>query len=125
MDKKLSYICIGLLVIIIVLEGGLVFSSIHWDNNDYDDNNFRQVIVDSNHDDVDEVDDNQDTTASSSDDSQPSSSGHTYVGSVKSDKFHELSCPHVKKIKEANKITFSSRQDALDAGYTPCRTCNP
>ena len=49
----------------------------------------------------------------------------TYVASVNSDIFHEPSCSEAKKIKEGNKITFSSRDEALNAGYHPCNFCNP
>lgn len=54
-----------------------------------------------------------------------SSSGVTYVGSVNSDKFHYPSCTHAKRIKDGNKITFSSRDEAIASGYSPCGVCTP
>ena len=61
----------------------------------------------------------------SDDDSSSSSSGVTYVGSVNSDKFHYPSCTHAKRIKDSNKVTFSSRDDAISRGYSPCGVCTP
>lgn len=72
--------------------------------------------------------DDTDTLSSTDDDSSEESTSSyqaTYVGSVNSDKFHEPSCSHAKRIKEGNKITFSSRQEAIDAGYSPCGVCYP
>lgn len=57
--------------------------------------------------------------------SSSSSSGVTYVGSVNSDKFHYPSCSQAKRIKDGNKITFSSRDDAIASGYSPCGICTP
>lgn len=49
----------------------------------------------------------------------------TYVGSAQSDKFHYPGCRWAKKIKSGNLITFNSREEAINAGYGPCGTCNP
>jgi micrococcal nuclease len=49
----------------------------------------------------------------------------SYVGASTSDKFHYRSCEWAKKIKHGNRIFFSSRQAAINAGYTPCRVCSP
>lgn len=57
--------------------------------------------------------------------SSSSSSGVVYVGSVNSDKFHYPSCTHAKRIKDGNKITFSSRDEAISRGYSPCGVCTP
>ena len=51
--------------------------------------------------------------------------GQEYWGSQKSDKFHYPSCRYAKKILKTNLIIFESRQDALDAGYVPCKVCKP
>lgn len=48
-----------------------------------------------------------------------------YVGSKNSDKFHKLSCSSAKRIKNANLRYFYSRQEAINAGYVPCKRCNP
>ena len=62
-----------------------------------------------------------DESTSSSD----SNSATTYVASQNSDKFHYPSCSYAGKIKPGNKITFSSREEAINAGYTSCSVCNP
>lgn len=49
----------------------------------------------------------------------------TYVGSAQSDKFHHPGCRWARKIKSGNLITFNSREEAVNAGYSPCGTCNP
>lgn len=48
-----------------------------------------------------------------------------YVASSNSGKFHKPSCKWGQKISENNKITFNSRQDAINSGYVPCKSCNP
>lgn len=49
----------------------------------------------------------------------------TYVGSAQSNKFHYPGCRMAKKINEGNLITFSSREEAVNAGYIPCKVCHP
>ncbi len=49
----------------------------------------------------------------------------TYVGSIKSDKFHYTYCRYADRIYESNKIYFSSRDEALNSGYIPCKVCRP
>lgn len=61
-----------------------------------------------------------DTTST---DSQ-SSSG-SYVGNSNSGKFHVASCSSVGKMSEKNKVFFSSRDEAINQGYVPCKRCNP
>ncbi|MBI9010744.1 MAG: thermonuclease family protein [Clostridiales bacterium] len=48
-----------------------------------------------------------------------------YIGSVKSDKFHELDCRHIESILETNRLYFDTISDATDKGYIPCKACNP
>lgn len=69
--------------------------------------------------------DNNDSQTDSSNDDSSESSGMTYVGSINSDKFHYPSCSQADRIKDSNKITFSSREDAVSSGYSPCGICNP
>lgn len=66
-------------------------------------------------------------TYDSSDTSESSSltDGTIYVASEKSDKFHFEDCHYVNQIKPYNKITFSSREQAINAGYSPCKVCCP
>ncbi len=48
-----------------------------------------------------------------------------YVGSKNSDKYHLTSCRWANKISPENLIEFNSIQDVEDAGYIPCKICNP
>lgn len=48
-----------------------------------------------------------------------------YVASSQSDVFHKPDCSYVKNISAANKITFDTRQQALNAGYRACSKCKP
>lgn len=49
----------------------------------------------------------------------------TYVASAKTDKFHRPDCEWAQKITDSNKITYSSRNEAISSGKTPCSVCNP
>ena len=49
----------------------------------------------------------------------------TYVGSIKSDKFHYTYCRWAKRIYPENAIYFNSREEAFSYGYVPCKVCNP
>lgn len=49
--------------------------------------------------------------------------GGTYIGNVNSYKFHRTSCHTLPK--ESNRIYFNSREEAIAAGYVPCKNCNP
>ena len=48
-----------------------------------------------------------------------------FVGNKNSHVFHKPSCASAAKIKEENRISFSSRDDAVNKGYTPCGRCEP
>jgi micrococcal nuclease len=48
-----------------------------------------------------------------------------YVGSKKSDKYHYPSCKWAQKIKPENLVIFTSAEEALKAGYVPCKVCRP
>lgn len=50
---------------------------------------------------------------------------YTYIGNKNSKIFHESTCASVKRMKDSNKVSFSSRSSAVSAGYTPCKNCNP
>lgn len=52
-----------------------------------------------------------------------SSGGGEYIGNVNSYKFHVPSCRTLPK--EKNRIYFSSRDEAINSGYVPCKNCNP
>lgn len=54
----------------------------------------------------------------------PAASGtaqQAYIGNVNSKKFHLPTCPNLPA--EKNQILFSSYDEAVAAGYTPCSTC--
>jgi methylphosphotriester-DNA--protein-cysteine methyltransferase len=48
-----------------------------------------------------------------------------YVGSKKSDKYHELTCRYVKSINPENLVQFTSKEDAESKGCVPCKGCKP
>jgi micrococcal nuclease len=52
-------------------------------------------------------------------------SDYQFVGSKKSDKYHYPTCEWAKKIKPENLVTFTSAQEAIKAGYVPCKVCRP
>lgn len=93
------------------------------DSPEEDESNDTDEDLDSGYDSSSSLTENSDDDYSSS--SSSSSSGVTYVASSKSDKFHYPSCSAANKIKDYNKLTFSSRDDAISAGYSPCGICSP
>ena len=50
-----------------------------------------------------------------------STAQQAYVGNVNSKKFHLPTCPNLPS--EQNQVLFSSYEEAIAAGYTPCGTC--
>lgn len=46
-----------------------------------------------------------------------------YVGSVNSDKYHLPWCSGAERIKEGNKIWFTTKKEAEAAGYVPAGNC--
>lgn len=46
-----------------------------------------------------------------------------YVASKNGTKYHLPWCAGAKQIKEENKITFASKEEAQKAGYTPASNC--
>lgn len=53
---------------------------------------------------------------------QPSGGGE-YIGNVNTHKFHLPSCGSLPM--EKNQIYFSSRDEAINSGYVPCKKCRP
>jgi competence protein ComEC len=47
----------------------------------------------------------------------------TYIGNKNSKVFHKSTCANLPKAE--NQVPLSSRQAALDAGYSPCGNCEP
>lgn len=65
-------------------------------------------------------------TSHYADSSQSSSSASgSYVGNSNTGKFHLASCNSVNKMSEGNKVFFSTRDEAVNQGYVPCKICNP
>lgn len=48
-----------------------------------------------------------------------------YAGNKISRVFHRPGCSSLSRTAAENRVSFAARQDALDAGYTPCQRCNP
>ena len=46
-----------------------------------------------------------------------------YIGNAKSKKFHYPSCHSLPA--EHNRVMFSSRDEAIKNGYSPCGNCRP
>ncbi len=44
-----------------------------------------------------------------------------FVASKKSNKFHIPECPFAKNILPENRVVFKSKEEAIDAGFEPCR----
>ncbi|MDR0876135.1 MAG: thermonuclease family protein [Clostridiales Family XIII bacterium] len=53
------------------------------------------------------------------------SGGAMYIGNSRSMKFHTLTCEYGQQISPNNAVDLSSRDEALDAGYAPCKVCKP
>lgn len=68
-----------------------------------------------------DVQNNTTSNVATNDNSAPT----TYVASAKTDKFHRPDCEWAQKISGSNKITYSSRDEAIASGKTPCSVCNP
>ncbi|MBQ6298213.1 MAG: hypothetical protein IJK81_11125 [Selenomonadaceae bacterium] len=48
-----------------------------------------------------------------------------YVGNANSRKFHYADCSMVNKMNPANKVFMNTRDEAINAGYVPCKRCKP
>jgi len=48
-----------------------------------------------------------------------------YIGNKNSKIFHNPDCSSVKMMNEENKVIFDSREEALKAGFKPCKRCKP
>lgn len=48
-----------------------------------------------------------------------------YIGNANSRKFHRADCSSVQDMSEKNKIPLSSREEAIERGFAPCKRCNP
>jgi methylphosphotriester-DNA--protein-cysteine methyltransferase len=48
-----------------------------------------------------------------------------FIGHSASKKVHRAECKWAQKIAERNRVYFTNCQEAVAAGYSPCRTCKP
>ena len=65
------------------------------------------------------------SSSSHSTESSSSSTSGNYIGNSNTGKFHDSSCQSVSKMSDRNKVSFSSRNQAINQGYIPCKICNP
>lgn len=49
----------------------------------------------------------------------------SYVGNANSKKFHYTDCSAAQRMNPDNRVNFSTRDEAINAGYVPCKRCNP
>lgn len=68
----------------------------------------------------------------SDDDSGPDADGDAvtpsadgYIGNRNSHVFHRPACSGVATMSEKNKVPFTTREEAISQGYTPCSKCEP
>ncbi|SFE00872.1 micrococcal nuclease [Thermoanaerobacter thermohydrosulfuricus] len=57
--------------------------------------------------------------------SQAAGEPEYYIGNRNSKIFHRPDCQWAKKIAPQNKVIFESREEAIKAGYRPCKVCRP
>ncbi|MQL50853.1 hypothetical protein GFC01_00890 [Desulfofundulus thermobenzoicus] len=48
-----------------------------------------------------------------------------YIGNSNSKKFHYPDCQWAQKISPSNRVEFNTREEAVNAGYQPCKVCRP
>ena len=48
-----------------------------------------------------------------------------YIGNSSSKKFHSLDCRYAEKLKAEKRVSFKSREEAVESGYKPCGICKP
>lgn len=49
----------------------------------------------------------------------------SYIGNKSTKKFHRPDCGSAKQIAQNNVTSFSSREEAVNQGYQPCKRCKP
>jgi len=49
----------------------------------------------------------------------------SFIGNSNTHVFHYAWCPDVNKIKPEHRVCFDTAQQAIAAGYRPCKHCNP
>lgn len=48
-----------------------------------------------------------------------------YIGNNNSGIFHYAGCRYVARMAENHKVYFDTRDEAISAGYRPCKVCKP
>lgn len=48
-----------------------------------------------------------------------------YIGNSSSKIFHKTDCSSAAKLKEENRVSFKSREEAVSGGYKACGRCKP
>ena len=48
-----------------------------------------------------------------------------FWASKNSDKYHQPSCKWAQKINPGNLVKFKTPEEAIKAGYKPCKVCQP
>ena len=56
---------------------------------------------------------------------EPTPVSQSYIGNSNSKKFHYPYCNSVEKMSPGNRVEFNSLEEAINAGYAPCKRCNP
>jgi hypothetical protein len=54
----------------------------------------------------------------------PHSEG-AYVANSNTGKFHYAGCRYVNMMSPSHKVFYDSRDEAINAGYVPCKVCRP
>lgn len=50
---------------------------------------------------------------------------YTYMGNANSMILHLTTCNSAAQTKVSNRVYFDSREEAIEAGYVPCKRCKP
>ena len=58
-------------------------------------------------------------------DAKPIVAEYKYIASKNSKVFHKPDCRWAKRIKPANLVGYNSRNEAIEAGKKPCKSCQP
>lgn len=48
-----------------------------------------------------------------------------YIGNAYRKTFHKRNCESVLQMNYKNQVPFNSREEAFEAGYSPCGNCRP
>lgn len=57
--------------------------------------------------------------------SKYASTNALFIGNKKTKKYHKADCRFAANLSERGRVTFMNCEEAVDAGYTACKTCKP